>query len=218
MKRTDNQTLVNIILLLIIGMVFLNCEGPMGPEGPVGPEGPQGPQGEQGEQGIPGEDGNANVIVKTISLEHSDYENGNIAYRFGSNGTLSRNAKVALVEDNDITLDIFENGLVLSYWKAPLSLIGTPSQWRSLPEKFLAFGSVYFINYVSGYQEGEIRFYHYFERNQDGTMPNIHDSQVPTLDYKYVIISGTVANTLKRSDIDLNDISKVGDFLNISLE
>jgi hypothetical protein len=209
MKNTGNQTLGNIILLLIIGMVFINCEGPMGPEGPVGPEGPQGPQGE---------DGNPNVFVKTITLEHSEFENGVIAYRFGSNSTLTRNAKVALVEDIDITLEIVENGLVLSYWKAPLSLVGTPSQWRSLPEKFLAFGSVYFINYVSGYQEGEIRFYQYFERNQDGTMPNIHDSAVPTLDYKYVIISGTVANNLKRSNIDLNDISKVGDFLNITLE
>jgi hypothetical protein len=218
MKIAGNQTLGNIILLLIIGMVFINCEGPMGPEGPVGPEGPQGPQGEQGVQGIPGADGNANVIVKTITLEQSDYENGNIAYLVGSNNSLSRNAKVALVEDSDIILDIVENGLVLAYWKAPLSLGATPSQWRSLPEKFLAFGSVYFINYVSGYQEGEIRFYHYYERNQDGTMPNIHDSPVPTLDYKYVIISGSVASILKRSNIDLNDISKVGDFLNISLE
>jgi hypothetical protein len=218
MKKIGNQSLGNIILLIIISMVFINCEGPMGSEGPFGPEGPQGPQGVQGVQGIPGEDGNANVIVKTITLEHSAYANGSIVFQSGPGTTLSRSAKVALVEDSDITLNIVGNGLVLSYWKTPASLSATPSQWRSLPEKFLAFGSVYFINYVSGYQLGEIRFYHFFERNQDGTMPNVYDSTMPTIDYKYVIISGRDAISLKRANINLNDISKVGDFLNISLE
>lgn len=63
-----------------------------------------------------------------------------------------------------------------------------------------------------------MRFYIVFERNQDGTMPSVHDSSVPTLDFKYVIISGMELSRMKQADIDINDIDQLESYLDISLK
>jgi hypothetical protein len=208
MEKFQNISFIILILIVILCFAINGCTGPTGPEGQ---------QGVAGIDGVDGVDGNANVIVKTVTLQNSDYENGFVSYTLWGNSSLIRNAKVALIPDEDITQDIMENGVVLSYWKTPVNVNTTPTQWRGLPEKFLNFTGVYFINYTSGYQEGEMRFYYYFERNQDGTIPNVHVSTVPTLDFKYAIIDGNTLSAMVECNIDIEDVYQVEEFLNLSL-
>jgi len=110
-----------------------------------------------------------------------------------------------------------ENGAVLSYWKTPVNQSTTLTQWRNLPEKFLNFTGVYFINLTSGYQESEMRFYYYFERNQDGTIPDVHASTVLALDFKYAIIAGNTLSARVDNNIDIEDVRQVEEYLNLSL-
>lgn len=64
------KTTLRFLSCMIMGLALLttSCskDGDTGPEGPQGEQGIQGEQGPEGPQGPAGEDGNANVIVRTI--------------------------------------------------------------------------------------------------------------------------------------------------------
>ncbi len=170
------------LLLLFIFTFSISCEGPVGPAGPQGPEGPAGPQGPAGE------DGTAGTIVREITLGNDDYLDGEISLKIGDGAYQNRPAKVAEIEDEAITPSVMEDGLVLVYMKHRAG--EGEDEWRLLPERFLSFDEVYHIVYNAGYSTGKIRFYYYFERNRDGTMPDIRDAIVPDQAFRYVIIPG----------------------------
>jgi hypothetical protein len=191
-------------------MLIGACEGPAGPEGP---QGQQGIQGEQGLQGPSGEDGNSNVITKVIEITNDDYLNGYYSVKTGPTATLGYQARLAHINDEEITQEIAEVGLVLAYMKVPVGLSSSNLQWHPLPFNLLSFGAVYYINYTYTYLEGRISFYFYFQRNMDGTIPSINNYSVPSQEYKYVIISADGVSAMESLMIDTNDPAEVDRYL-----
>lgn len=241
MKKSAHH--YSLWLLLILGsfMLTFSCiegpEGPIGPQGQVGPEGPRGeqgprgltgetgatgPQGQRGPQGLQGpagpqgpagQDGNANVIVKTISLTNSNYVNGSYSVKTGASSAIGYSAKIANVNEPAITESIFNNGLVLAYMKVPTGLTTNANQWAPLSFSINSVNGVYQIVYAMTHALERITFYYFFLRNTEGTIPNISTTTVPPQEYKYVIISGSVAGRLKSSRVDLNDYQAIMQFL-----
>ena len=170
-------------LFLLLFCIFpISCEGPVGPAGPQGPEGPSGPQGPAGE------DGTAGTIVREVTLGNDDYSDGEITLKIGNGAYQNRPAKVAVIEDSAVTQQIISDGIVLVYMKHRNG--EEEDEWRPLPERFSSFDEVYHIVYNAGYSEGKIRFYYYFERNREGSIPDIRDAIVPDQTFRYVIIPG----------------------------
>ncbi len=174
----------------------INLQGPMGPVGPAG------------------QDGNANVISKIIELTNDDYVNGYYSVKTGPSSSLGYQARLAHIDDDDITQEIAEDGLVIAYMKVPVGLSSSTMQWHPLPFSLLSFGGVYYTNYAYTYLEGRITFYFYFQRNyEDGTMPGISGYSVPAQEYKYVIISADGVSTMESLMIDTNDAEEVDRYL-----
>jgi hypothetical protein len=198
LHRINYRTQALLPALLLLTFISLACEGPVGPPGPAGPEGPAGPQG------TAGEDGNANVIVREVSLTDEDFSDGQITLKIGEDVYQNRPAKVAEIEDADITAELIADGLVLVYMKHRAG--EGAEEWRLLPERFLSFDEVYHIVYKAGYSEGKIRIYYYFERNRDGAMPDIRDAIVPGQTFKYAIIPGNAASKIMNPKIGLEEL------------
>ena len=60
--NSKNQALrMAMIPLLIVGLLLVACQGPVGPQGAQGEPGPQGAQSEPGQQGEPGPQGEPDV-------------------------------------------------------------------------------------------------------------------------------------------------------------
>lgn len=93
-----------LVLITTISLNFLSCTK----------EGPEGPQGPQGIQGPAGQDGNANVIYGTVTLNSSNWT--------FSNGLWSTNT----LNDNGITNDVYDGGVVMVYLKGGNSWVPIP--------------------------------------------------------------------------------------------
>jgi hypothetical protein len=168
----------------------------------------------QGPEGPAGQDGNANVITKIIELTNDDYVNGYYSVKTGPSSSLGYQARLAHIDDDDITQEIAEDGLVMAYMKVPVGLSSSNLQWHPLPFNLLSFDGVYYTNYAYTYLEGRITFYFYFQRNfEDGTMPGISGYSVPPQEYKYVIISADGVSAMESLRIDTNDAEEVDRYL-----
>lgn len=222
------------IYLLLLAFLVAGCsllEGPEGPPGDQGPQGEQGPPGEQGEQGIPGEDGqagpqgekgepgqdgadgNANVRIKTVTIANESYTDDYLSARHSNNTLFFFPAKIARITDPDITADIIDNGMVLSYIRVPLGLAFEPSQWTSLPYTYRHLNQIYTANYTSGFSLNTFTVNFYFTRNTEGTMPDIRNWTVPTNSLRYVIISGSVMARMANARVDVTDLEALEAYL-----
>lgn len=190
--------IVSISLIISIG-----CEGPTGPEGLQGPQGEQGPEGTPGEDGV---DGNANVLVKTITVTNQNYIDDYLSAKHSNNTLFFFPAKIANIEDPDITEDIVANGLVLAYIRVPIGLSFEPSQWTNLPYSYRHVNQIYTGNYSSAYSLNTFSLAFYFTRNMEGTMPNIRNWTVPDNSIKYVIISGSAMAQMSSSKVDIKNL------------
>lgn len=208
MKKNNLRGLAVFILSIAL-FTSIGCEGP------VGPRGEQGPIGEKGETGSTGSDGNANVLVKTITVTNQNYIDGNLSARHTNNSLFFFPAKIANIEDSDITEDIVNDGFVLAYIRVPVGLSFEPSQWANIPYSYRHLNQIYTVNYSSAYSLNTFTLAYYFTRNMDGTMPNIRDWVVPDNIIKYVIISGHVAKLLSNSNIDQSNLNDVEEFLKL---
>ncbi|MEX2511262.1 MAG: hypothetical protein WD398_00030 [Cyclobacteriaceae bacterium] len=187
--------------------------GEPGPQGERGSQGEQGRRGEQGEPGPPGEDGNANVLVKTITVTEEGYIDDYLSAKHSNNTLFFFPAKIAKIDDQDITQDIVDNGLVLAYIRVPLGLGFQPTQWVNLPYTYRHINQIYTGNYSSAFSLNTFTLAFYFTKNTEGTMPNIRDWEVPDNSIKYVIISGHVAARLSSARIDLTNLNAIEEFL-----
>jgi hypothetical protein len=114
---------------MIAALLFIAaCEGPTGPAGPQGPQGPQGetgpvgPQGPQGPQGPAGQDGNSNVIIIGFAREDVTWTEGSY---------LGRTANVFDYNDEAITQDIVDHGLVLGFIRLGTFWYNLPFYWEN---------------------------------------------------------------------------------------
>jgi hypothetical protein len=203
-----------LLLFLFTGCsMFEGPEGPQGPQGEQGVPGEEGPQGEIGPQGEKGDPGNANVLIKTITITNQDYIDDYLSAKHSNNTLFFFPAKIANIEDPDISEDIVNNGLVLAYILVPIGLGFNPTQWTSLPYTYRHINQIYTGNYSSAYSLNTFSLAFYFTRNTEGSMPDIRDWTVPDNSIKYVIISGNVAGRLSNARIDLSNFHVVEEFL-----
>lgn len=200
----NNLRGIVLFILSIVLIISIGCEGPTGPEGPQGPQAEQGPEGLQGP---PGEDGNANVLVKSITVTNQNYIDGNLSAKHTNNTLFFFPAKIANIEDPDITEDIVANGLVLAYIRVPVGLSFEPSQWTNLPYTYRHLNEIYTANYSSAYSLNTFSLAFYFTRNTEGTMPDIRNWTVPDNSIKYVIISGSAMGQMTRSKLDFKNLN-----------
>ena len=165
---------------LIIIAVLLIASMSCEKEGPMGPEGPQGEQGPPGEQGDPG---TANVIFSDwITIEPDDWN------------ILNNIAGYSIVAPK-LTAAIMNSGLITVYMT------------NTGGEAFAIYQLPFITNVPSNYYEyrpfeGSIRI---VVGKPDGTAPFL-----PTaLDFRYVLIPGSVNANAVLKDIDLNDYGAV---------
>lgn len=206
----NNQRGLAVFILSIALIISIGCEGP---EGPTGPAGLQGPLGEQGPQGEDGVDGNANVLVKTITITNQNYIDDFLSAKHTNNSLFFFPAKIANIEDPDITEDIVANGLVLAYIRVPVGLGFEPSQWTNLPYTYRHINQIYTANYSSAYSLNTLSLAFYFTKNTEGTMPNIRDWNVPDNTFKYVIISGSAMDLMASSEVDFKNLEALETYL-----
>lgn len=217
----SQPSIVHFVFVLLLMFLFGSCSMSEGPEGPVGPQGQQGipgddgEKGDQGEPGDDGKDGNANVVVKTITVADEDYIDDYLSAKHTDNTLFFFPAKVANIEDTDITEDIVSNGTVLAYIEVPVGLGFSPTQWVSLPYSYRHINQIYTGNYSSGYRLNTISISFYFTRNMDGTMPDIRDWTVATNSIKYVIISGNDAAKMSNAKVDLGNLRAVEEYFGL---
>lgn len=209
MKKNNLRGLAVFILSIVL-IISIGCEGP---EGPTGPAGLQGTQGEQGADGPQGEDGNANVLVKTITVTNQNYIDDYLSAKHTNNTLFFFPAKIANIEDPDITEDIVANGLVLAYIRVPIGLGFEPSQWVNLPYTYRHINEIYTANYSSAYSLNTFSLAFYFTKNTEGTMPDIRDWNVPDNSIKYVIISGSAMAQIASSSVDFKNLEVLEDYL-----
>lgn len=207
-----------LCFLLVGCSLFEAPEGPPGEQGPQGEQGipgedgatgPQGPQGEQGPQGAPGEDGedgNANVLIKTITVTDQDYSDDYLSAKHSNNTLFFFPAKIAKINDPDITADIVANGMVLAYIRVPVGLGFEPSQWTNLPYTYRHLNQIYTANYSSAFSLNTFSLAFYFTRNTEGTMPNIRDWTVADNTIRYIIISGSAMAQMASSRLDFTNL------------
>lgn len=183
-----------VVILSISLIISMGCEGPTGPEGL---------QGTPGEDGV---DGNANVLVKTITVTNQNYVDDYLSAKHSNNTLFFFPAKIANIEDPDITEDIVANGLVLAYIRVPIGLGFEPSQWTILPYSYRHVNQIYTGNYSSAYSLNTFSLAFYFTRNMEGTMPDIRNWTVPDNSIKYVIISGSEMAQMSNSKVDFKNL------------
>lgn len=207
------RKLLALFLLLFLINACSLFEGPEGPQGEPGPQGEQGPMGEEGEPGPAGEDGNANVMIKTIPVTNQDYMDDYLSAKHTNNTLYFFPAKIANIDDPDITEDIVANGLVLAYIRVPVGIGFEPGQWTNLPYTYRHINEIYTANYSSAYSLNTFSLAFYFTRNTEGTMPDIRNWNVPDNSIKYVIISGSALAQMVSSKVDYKNLKALEAYL-----
>ncbi|HEX6944394.1 MAG TPA: hypothetical protein VF128_15805 [Gemmatimonadaceae bacterium] len=165
------------LLFLLVGIVA--CEGDAGPAGP------------------PGEDGAANIASGTFTVAPSAYVNGFWHFPVDG-GTQANPAKVATISIPAITSDILANGVVLVYLRIPSTPVGAADQWTLLPFHQGGFGGGYLVSIKAGVKAGEIRIGYSHETTGPTTAPNVYTATLPTYEFRWVAIEGTVGAAVSR--------------------
>lgn len=191
--------------VLVIGVIAVSCEGP------VGPEGLQGPQGPQGEQGPVGVEGNANVITFEFTVAAEDWGNN---LHYGSNN-IFRAYTIQAEDVGDIELVSFFNdgGAIVVYANAHHEGGGSLGSWHNLPYMYQSIDGI------------GIRILYFFSRGQlaiasttNGWDSNsITEANLPdTVDFKIVLIENTSLNQLTNMGVNLDDYSSVLSFFGMT--
>jgi hypothetical protein len=147
--------------------------GPAGPAGPGGPTGPAGPTGPTGPQGPQGPAGTANVIYSTWGVSPNSLRDSTI------DATLYNLTHFTAPSLSNAILD---NGVVLVYMR--ISTLGP----YLLPYSSFAGGSPNIVGTIFKLNKIFIT-----RHNQDQNVEAGHVHLGPSLEYRYVLIPGSVS-------------------------
>ena len=186
------KTILKFSMAFVAFVLFAGCseDGVDGKDGINGEQGPQGPTG------------NANVVIKQVTLDNASYSNSSYGMETTSGSYIGRFSKKARISDAAITADVIDNGIVLVYMKTPTGLGSTTYTWTPLPASILALYSGYSDVWQTKVGAGYIDIHFYFEPNApDVVLPNINTATVNTRTFKYVIISGNDVAAFKAGEL-----------------
>jgi hypothetical protein len=175
----------------VVTLAIIGCKGDTGPAGP------------------PGLNGNANVETGTFTLKDTAFTNTFWAVSLGGGTSLGDAARVASVPVPAITAGIADSGVVLAFINNPVGFTDS-TQWVPLPYIFGPISPGYLVKYDFGASTGLLRIaYVYIASDAGTTPPSVYAAVVPTQEYKYVAMAGTVAAALSDAHVKLTDYSQV---------
>ncbi|MCK4539411.1 MAG: hypothetical protein KAV42_11500 [Candidatus Krumholzibacteria bacterium] len=179
-----------LILLMVVSLMVVGCEGPTGPAG---------------------EDGNANVKTGTISPTSAEWLwQGAYDFQTGTGTWTSYFTRYVNIPVAEITPDFISTGLVLVFFEA----VPGSGEWAPLPFQFTSFGSQYNFNIVYEVEEGVIRLHYFYSINTAGaTVPTLETAVIPTYTFKYMVIEGTELQAMAASEIDISDHDRITEYL-----
>ena len=185
----SNSALILCIILVMGAGMITGCEGPAGPQGDQGPQGLQGIAGSDGNEGPQGDPGAANVIYSNwIPFNTSNWV---LADEFG------RQTQLYKIDENRITSDIIDKGLVMVYVK-----FGGASSPRPLP----------FTGYILSLSKEQHLWYRLETDAITIVFHNLNDNLDPgrfgsTNQYRYIIIPGGTPAKIKDVPINYKEMS-----------
>ncbi|MDN5284538.1 MAG: hypothetical protein JWR38_812 [Mucilaginibacter sp.] len=174
--------------------VPINLQGPAGPQGPAG---------------------NANVKVDVFTVKTADWVY-NSTYWFGTevNAAEGYVSKYFDRANSLITTDLLNSGLILVYYQS--SPITNTVQWQPLPFSFTEnFNSNYTFNYAYETSVGNVRLHFFFAKTGTVAAPSISTFNIPTHQFKIVVVSGTLISSIHQNHINVNNYNEVSRFLGI---
>jgi len=183
--------------------------GATGPQGATGAQGPQGSQGPTGPQGPQGPTGNANVLVDTFTVTNTQWlYNSQYSLETSPGSYTEYFTRYYDAVDSAITADILATGMVLVYFNP--NPIVSATQWTLLPYQFLDGSESFTYNYAFETSLDQVQLEFFFGTLNNGTpTPVLSTYDIPTLQFKIVAVSGTVAEGLKVAHIDLGNADAV---------
>jgi hypothetical protein len=184
---------IHFILVLVVALGQVACEGDEGPEGPAGPQGPQGPPGAQGPPGVTQQ-------AKVLDFQWTFTEEDDYTFALG-------------FEENEIT--VTASDVIMMYIFA--GAIDNPDDpdnptifWSPLPQTFNVEGGGS-ATYNFAYS-GLFAFLFIQTQLKLADHPELTDDQV----FRMVIIPGELLNGRKSGPaVDLQDYAKVKAYFNI---
>jgi len=199
MKAKSSLTL--LALLVLITFIFTQCQkGDAGPAGPAGPTGPAGAAGSPGSTGPKGDTGTANVIYSPwLDVTYK----ADTVHNAPPDPPIDTLGFYATITAPKLTNAILNTGEIKVYLN-----IGTPTTPDIVP---LPYFDVYsLININPDYSLQEIFLY----SNIDASTVTI--SGVKRLQYRYILIPGSVPGRLSKPTVDWNNYNEVKAYLGLT--
>ena len=174
-----------ILLGSAMVLLFTMCEGPKGDPGLVGQQGQQGIPGATGATGAQGPAGTANVIYSAWIASNwvSDSYFGRMAQRFD-------------ITAPQLTQDIIDKGLVLTYWKPA----GNTTAIIPIPA---SFGDSDEDEFYPVYTANRVRIFHF--KKAGGYIGAIPSTNV----FRYIVIPGGVLASGRKASINYKNYNEV---------
>ena len=194
MKSKSSLTLLASVIA--ITLIFTQCQkGDTGPAGPAGPAGPTGPTGPAGANGAKGDTGTANVIYSAwLDVTYTPETDAN-------GDTLDF---VAHITANKLTQALLDKGEMKVYMNW-----GTQAAPDVAPLPILdPFFTGVIINPEFLLQK--IDLYSNFDAS------TFTDSGQKYLQYRYILIPGSVAGRLSKPAVDWNNYNAVKEYLGLT--
>lgn len=166
---------------------------------PISLQGPAGPQGPEG---------NANVKTDVFTIGGSDWLwNSQYVFETSSSSYTEYFTRYYVRNNNTITQDVLDNGLVLVYFTP--SPQNNPNQWVPLPYQFdSSFGYTY--NYVYVTSVGKVTLHYFFiQTSTTATLPTLSTYNDEIRKFKVVTITGTTGTFMMEHHINLNNYQEV---------
>lgn len=182
-----------------------------GPKTAIGWGVPISLQGPTGAQGPTGPTGNANVKTDVFTISSADWlYNSNYGFKTGPLSTTYYFTRYYIRNNNSITQDVLDNGMVLVYFTPNLS--GNPNQWLPLPFQFTETSGDFDYNVAFETFPGSVKL-HYFFVNQNLAVPLpvnfLRNYTIADYKFKIVAVSGTAGTFMSKNNVDLNNYDEV---------
>ena len=196
---------VTMMLLPPVGLISITgaCSGKDGAAGATGPQGSTGPQGPQG---------NANVQADTMTLVNSQWVwNSQYAFQTSPSSYTEYFTRYHNAADTLITSAVLMQGMVLVYF-TPSPTTSTV-QWLPLPYQFTDGSGNFNYNMTFETMPDTVRLHYFFVQLTSNPIPVLSTYDIPTYQFKIVAVTGTLANAMRASHVNLKSYEAVSSFI-----
>ena len=171
---------------------------------PINLQGPAGPQGPEG---------NANVKVDIFTVKTTDWiYGGNYMFSTEGKGTTYYVTKYFDHNNSLITANLLISGLVLVYFQSNPDY--NTAQWQPLPFSSTAAFNGYNQNFAYETFVGKVRLHFYLTKDSVNPPP-LSTYNTQSLQYKIIVVSGTLLGSIHQNHINVNNYNEVSRFLGI---